>query len=479
MASLNDIEIRGDEELVKSVTGREQVEPIGAPPLPENLMDRFPEPIYQQGRDTHLFRFIQALCGESGAGLVAKLSYYARLPQEANLLEFSDLDTLYTSHFDFRRLAFETYDDDFSTFNTQDVWDALRRKDRSYADRFALFMRACQLGGTPDGIALAAAAGIGADVDVVENYNFVYDQYSDCQLGIDQVGRSTSTSEFTLVPRLFDEDGDPIVDIDGGDMTYTSSFRNQPPDINEVVPDAAAREVLVNPIKRNLLEGMSVMSGTSAYEVGEEDEFTHLLPELEHNALQLVDRLRPVGAYMSMDPQRKRMRTVSPASDPFASSERFDLIRFVNGTSTVEWPPVQNSKGFFIEANVEKQAPHANNAIEWPIVFLTIDTAIAYDWRAKSDTTYGTSAFYTSTADAAGAARKLVWTKSPPPLAKYVSYHSGTFGNLFKKVFPSVLSDDAANNSFPPSYVIAKNNTPLVLTASRNTDTTLASPNND
>src|SRR5687767_3676974 len=92
-----------------------QIEPLDGPTRTMEIMDRFPEAVYQQGPDTHLFKFMEALCGDAGAGLIKKQSYLARLADEAEILQYTDLDNFYVQHFSFRRLRNEIYDLDTDT----------------------------------------------------------------------------------------------------------------------------------------------------------------------------------------------------------------------------------------------------------------------------------------------------------------------------------------------------------------------------
>lgn len=442
----------GDDYVSQSVTGAEVVEPLDSPITVQDLMRRFPEPIYQQGTDSHLYHFMQALCGESGAGSIAKLSYYARLPQEVSLLEYSDLDTFYTSHFNFKRLKSEVYDASYADYNTEDVWRDMQRKDRSYNARLIHYLQGVQLGTTATGLAMVAAAAIGHDVEVVENYRFVYDHYTDDPLGIEQVGRSTSVNEFTLVPHLQLSDGTFVTDINGDDITYESDFRRTPPDVNTPIPDPSVRATLPAPVKQSLYAELSQLSGVSSFET--DGEFHHLLPELEYNMTQLVDRTRPVGAHMSLDPQRSRYRRIQPRSIS-ASSERFEVTRLVTGRSGVKWPAVDAARGYFIEEGVENAAPNAENARQWPSIFLNIETAIAYSSLAEADLSYGTSDFYgTSTTSQT---RQLVWSDDPPPLAQYISSLAGAPSPRQAALLPVLNS----TGSHSPAQALAARNTLL------------------
>jgi len=191
------------------------VEPLNGPQSVEDLMDRFPEEVYHQGRDTHLFRLLQALCGDSGAGLAKKQAYAARLKYEAEFVSFDILNDVYVAQFQFQRLRSETY-----TYNadadalTPTQWNLVELADQRYYQRVAKFWTAVRYGNNGEGIRLAAESGTGVTCDISPQYRFIFDQYSDLALGLKPDGITPACEEVAVLPRF-----DP-----GNDVSYVTPY---------------------------------------------------------------------------------------------------------------------------------------------------------------------------------------------------------------------------------------------------------------
>lgn len=216
MPTLNEV-VGGNASPTRTVftTNNIAVEPLNGPQSVEEVMDRFPEEVYQQGRDTHLFRLLSALCGDAGAGLAKKQAYAARLRYEAEFVNFEFLDQIYTAQFQFQRLRSETY-----PFNanvdalTPSQWDMVEKADERYYHRMGKWWTATRWGNSKEGMRLAAEAGTGMDCDISPHYRFVFDQYSDLKLGLPPDGTSPSPEEFVVIPRYVPWEG------------YTSYYAN-------------------------------------------------------------------------------------------------------------------------------------------------------------------------------------------------------------------------------------------------------------
>lgn len=193
---------RSNGYLYFSIIENPLVEPLDGPLYIDYLMQRFPENVYSRSRESHLYRFLTALAGDSGAGRLKKQSLYTRLKYESGLLSFEDLDGSYTT-FGFARLPNEIYKlSAKDSYLTSEEWDAIRSADVSYRRRIMDFYRSTQYGSSPEGIRLAAKAGSGQEMEVRENYRAMFDQMSDAPLGIEYEGKTDSTSEFILQPEI-------------------------------------------------------------------------------------------------------------------------------------------------------------------------------------------------------------------------------------------------------------------------------------
>jgi hypothetical protein len=213
MYSLNDILSGNETTLANSVNSAPVVEPLSGPVSVEDIFDRFPDSIYQQGRDTHLYHFLEALCGDAGAGFIKKQSYRARMSNEAEYLTFRELDAFYGDTLGFPRLATETYSEDpLQTNLTEDQWKEIQRKDDSYKHRLSNYINASRVGNTPEGMQYAAQAGSGVAAEIIEHYRFIYDLYSDSPIDVVPAGKTVSTNEFVVHSLILDRDGVPVRD---------------------------------------------------------------------------------------------------------------------------------------------------------------------------------------------------------------------------------------------------------------------------
>jgi hypothetical protein len=202
MPTLNQYQVNNTGgQMYFSIVQNPVVEPLDGPLFIEHLMARFPEEIYSKSRDSHLYRLLTALAGDSGAGILKKKSLLARLQFESNAMSFQDLDNLYSPLIGFDRLPNEKYliNPKTSTL-TQEEWDAIKAADTAYRKRALQYLQAARQGGTLQGIKDAASAALGQSVHITENYKYKFDDLSDDQVGYKKYGATESVSEFIIRP---------------------------------------------------------------------------------------------------------------------------------------------------------------------------------------------------------------------------------------------------------------------------------------
>lgn len=415
MPTLQELGADTGQELEFIQANDSQVEPLDGPVSIEALMDRFPETTYTQGRDTHLYKFVAALCGDAGAGLLKRQSYIARLKNEGELLTFKDLDSLYAQVLRFPRLKSELYELDPDTaVLTKEEWDNIAKADEHYRHRVMDFFNGARLGNSPEGMEYIAKAGSGVPVEVIENYKALFDLNADDKLGLIIQGNSNSVHEFVLIPRILDNTGAPDLEV-----AYQS----------------------------NVTKTTNPTTGADTWQTGT-NVGAFLEPDIERNMVDTLDKLRPVGALMTIKARSLGYNLVAPIAVD-ASSERIHLIRFITGSQGVEWP-VPDNDGNFIVGGVETETKSfALSGREFPSIFHTIEGIHAYDNRALEDSSYNTSNFY------------LV-TNGVSPYMGYDSEHIGKFYKWVSDIFPflKTVSDQAR---FTAEEAIAAPNTPLVL----------------
>jgi hypothetical protein len=206
MTSISDIRLTGD-SLVTNPHGI--YEPLSAPSDLVRRLDRFGDD-YNLASDSHLFRFLLALCGESGAGELKKSLLYPKLQQTLESTYFTDLDRLYGGPLSLPRLSEEIYTiDPKNDILTQGQWEEVRAKDAAYRARCLLWMRAIMAGPTKQGIKLAAEAACGVNCDIVEQYRYI-----DNPTEVPNFGVTNSRNEFIIIPQepdLVDSDRRRII----------------------------------------------------------------------------------------------------------------------------------------------------------------------------------------------------------------------------------------------------------------------------
>lgn len=181
------------------------IEPLKPPVHPHNYLDNFPDEVYNKSVDSVLVKFLNALLGPSGAGWIRKNYLDVRLMFEESGLELDQLEQFYGNPLKFGRLALETYGYETTGDLDRAAWDEIKAKDEAYRNRVIDFFHAARLGGTVDGMALAARSGLGYNVKIVENYKYLFDQHSDYVIDIDNFGTPSEsyqygTEEFVILP---------------------------------------------------------------------------------------------------------------------------------------------------------------------------------------------------------------------------------------------------------------------------------------
>jgi len=131
------------------------------------------EYVYTGTPDTLLYKLIDALCGTTGAGALVNEIFLARMGAAMQTIYFNELDYIFGKVSFLARSPAESY-----TYNpmvdqlTTDQWDEVRVKDSWYRARITDFFKACQLGGTPDGLRMAILAALAVDCDIYEVWRY-------------------------------------------------------------------------------------------------------------------------------------------------------------------------------------------------------------------------------------------------------------------------------------------------------------------
>jgi len=173
--------------------------PFLAPRTTESRMRHFSQGVYNIGPQTHLYKLIDALCGDGGAGSLKKELLFAHFNQNLDSVFFRDLDNIFGQIASFIRYASETYEyDPFTQQLTTDQWSEVMTKDAAYRQRIKDFMLAIGLGGTPQGIRMMCRAALGVDCELYEvSYYIDSGAYTSYQ----SLGRTNASMRNELVMR--------------------------------------------------------------------------------------------------------------------------------------------------------------------------------------------------------------------------------------------------------------------------------------
>lgn len=172
--------------------------PLMPPKSTDLRLDHFDEQVYTADSSTILYKFVDAICGDSGAGSLKKEIFIQRLSGALSGIYGSDLDYIFGNVHFLSRAPSESYPYNTMTqMLTSDQWDEVRVKDAWYRNRIREFFIAAGLGGTTDAIRQIVHAATSVDCDVMENWRYI-DNFG---LG-SNVGRApvSARNEVTIVP---------------------------------------------------------------------------------------------------------------------------------------------------------------------------------------------------------------------------------------------------------------------------------------
>lgn len=169
---------------------------------PTSYLDSFPSQVYTKSLDSLLVKFLYAIMGPTGVGLLRQQYLEARLMIEEAGLSTTDLDDLYSNAFAFARAAYETYDIDASASLLSAADQAqILAQDASFRNRAMDFLKGARGGTTMPGLTLVAKSGLNRPVELVENYRSLFDHFTDVPLGLQDVGQTRSVAEVIVIPR--------------------------------------------------------------------------------------------------------------------------------------------------------------------------------------------------------------------------------------------------------------------------------------
>ena len=171
--------------------------PLMPPKSTESRLEHFDETVYTADSSTVLFKFLDALCSDAGAGSLKKEIFLQRLSGALEGIYYSDLDYVFGNMRVLSRAPSESYTyNPSSEMLTAEQWDEVRVKDAWYRSRIRDFFVGCNLGGTARGVRMIVQAAISADCTLYENWRYI-DNFG---LG-DNLGRAGARQELVIQPK--------------------------------------------------------------------------------------------------------------------------------------------------------------------------------------------------------------------------------------------------------------------------------------
>lgn len=277
---------------IDSTTYDWQTFPYLAPRTTTSRMRHFGQDVFDITANSHLYKFIDALCGDAGAGSLKKELLFAQFQQNLNTIFFRDLDSIFGKIAGFARYASENYQyDPANQMLTTDEWNEVMTKDAWYRQRIKDFMYGLSLGCTAPGFRMMCRAALGVDCELYEVTYYV-DALANLQVATIP-GYNTIPAN-TLYPRTGNVGG---IDTNGIQYGRTDhSLRN---------------EVVIRPLKDGL-----------------EPSETYLLNGI-------VEQLRPQDSVVTIDPNGLAVHTPIKTQNVAAASSYFQVEANVTGVPDI------------------------------------------------------------------------------------------------------------------------------------------------
>lgn len=466
------------------------IAPLGGPQNPINYLNRFPDGLYNKAIDSHLVKFMYALLGPAGIGWLRKNYLETRLTLEDFGIELFDLDNFYANPLQFGRILEEVYDVDPLGLLPRDKWEEIRAKDAKYRNRAVNYVTGVRAGNTLTGMHLIARSGLGHEVEIIENYRYLYDIHSDDPLGLPYLGKTASTEEMIVLPRREITGNEAqIITISGAPTggTFTLFFPVGPELTNQTSPIAynATRANVqafidaitsigpgntrvtggplpANPIRitfvgklanqnvpqlqaSNSLTGgnlPSILVTTDQEGVSDNNEIAYISPRDMRYARDAIDRIKPVTTILSFG-NAPGLRTVQVWNEVSTTSTYQEVIRYVVGQTGVNWPARTDQD--WIEAGVEHEGRRSLGDLQ-------------HHYRGF----HNVAATYAYTE---GALTSLSYSTDVTSLTSYKSEHIGPFTSFQRVLFPVLNTPLASDFQFTSDRVLADYAEPLTVSS--------------
>lgn len=354
-----------------------QTFPYLAPRSINSRMRHFTQDVFDISAQGHLYKFMDALCGDAGAGSLKKELLFAQFQSSLDTIFFRDLDNIFGKIAAFSRYASEEYTyDPASQMLTTDQWNEVMVKDAWYRQRIKDFMFGLSLGCTPPAFRMMCRAALGVDCELFE-----VSYYVDRQLGLKP---SLVPGQSTIPGTIFPYSGRGTGGSGGAQFGRTDqNLRN---------------EVVVKPLKASIEPS-------------------------EHYLLNgIMEQLRPADTVVTIDPNGLAVHKPIKTQNVAAGSSYFQVEKNVTGVPDIaKLPPAQqlaqdlqlDPSYLWVRANTTVPAPY-------PAFTTSQESSQFYVYSYSNNTAVDTVIYCEDTADV----RKLHFT----PFTFYRTNAEASFG---------------------------------------------------
>ena len=265
----------------------------------------FDDYCYRATPATNLYRYVDALCGTTGAGAAVNEIFLARMATAMQTIYFNDLDYIFGKVSFLARSPAESYSyRPHVDMLTSDQWDEIRVKDAWYRARIADFFQACGLGGTPDGLRMCVRAAVDADADIYEVWRYI-DNFG---LTAD-LGRSHIAGGGSEPPPQPDPNTGQLPANGRNEVVIRPHKDSLSEPENRLLRDMLAKICPLDVIVTVNVNGLAVSSPVPVATAAASSEYYQV--EREVTATALLDQLLPDGA----SPDQLSILTVSPTEN--------------------------------------------------------------------------------------------------------------------------------------------------------------------
>lgn len=324
-------------------------------PATAEQLTNFPGDLYDLRDTSNLVRLMRALLGDAGVGQLRKRTLVTRLESDLNGANFYDLDRFYGAVFGTLRNPAEALSvNPMDDVATPDEWDALQAADAGFRERINALAKAIEMGATVPGLKAAAEAVVQAPVDVYETWQLL-DAFGTAVFNTPR----TWTAVQTLYPTW-------------NSFQSTDTWNA----VAGVVPVGRTNtltrsEIVIRPHKDYT---------SSADAVGQ-------FPIDENALFRVLDKLRPAGTIVTVDPGLGMTYEAVPLRGVQADSEYTEVIQKV-APSPVLTGPVQVVYPLSAGQQAAGVDPTSMRVLPGPVWSQSQGTSWSYNGSISAATSY-------------------------------------------------------------------------------------------